>query len=110
MWPTISFIFTLQWLSVMSSTICKEGEVQDLDGSCVTKFVLPEKKSSCPDLILDNGIVELVGGGRLVEFRCNEDYIRVPDTEVALCQLRLGTWSKQVPMCLKPGCQVSSIL
>ena len=110
MWPSIILIFVLQGLSAMPSTICKEGEVEDLDGSCVTRFVLPEKKSSCPDLILDNGNVELVGGGRLVEFKCNEDYIRVPDTEVALCQLRLGTWSKQVPMCLKPGCPVSITL
>ena len=32
-------------------------------------------------------------------------YVRVPDTEVAICQVQ-GTWSKMVPVCLKPGCQV----
>jgi hypothetical protein len=33
------------------------------------------------------------------------DHIRVPDTEVAICQVT-GSWSKQIPICLKPGCQV----
>ena len=32
-------------------------------------------------------------------------YVRVPDTEVAICQVQ-GAWSKMVPVCLKPGRQV----
>ena len=87
------------------STSCGEGEVRDLDGSCVTKFVLPKKKAVCPKLSIDNGEIFLIGSGRMVQFYCDTGYVRVPDTEVAICQVQ-GTWSKMVPVCLKPGCQV----
>ena len=87
------------------SSSCGEGEVRDLDGSCVTKFVLPKKKAVCPKLSIDNGEIFLIGSGRMVQFYCDTGYVRVPDTEVAICQVQ-GTWSKMVPVCLKPGCQV----
>ena len=41
----------------------------------------------------------------MVRFYCDTEYIRVPDTEIAICQLT-GHWSKVVPACLLPGCQV----
>ena len=41
----------------------------------------------------------------MVQFYCDTNYIRVPDTEIAICQVT-GHWSKVVPACLKPGCQV----
>ena len=41
----------------------------------------------------------------MVQFFCDTDYIRVPDTEIAICQVT-GHWSKVVPACLLPGCQV----
>ena len=41
----------------------------------------------------------------MVQFYCDTGYIRVPDTEVAICQVT-GHWSKTVPACLKQGCQV----
>ena len=85
---------------------CGEGEVRDLDGSCVTKFVIPKKKAACPKLSLDNGEIFLVGSGRMVQFYCDTGYVRVPATEVAICQVQ-GAWSKMVPVCLKQGCQVS---
>ena len=87
------------------SSSCSEGEVRDLDGSCVTKFVLPKKKAVCPKLSIDNGEIFLIGSGRMVQFYCDTGYVRVPDTEVAICQVQ-GTWSKMVPVCLKPGCPV----
>ena len=34
-----------------------------------------------------------------------DDYIRVPDTDTAICQVT-GSWSKTVPACLMSGCQV----
>ena len=91
---------------VVAGSDCGEGEVRDLDGSCVTKFVIPKKKAACPKLSLDNGEIFLVGSGRMVQFYCDTGYVRVPATEVAICQVQ-GAWSKMVPVCLKPGCQVS---
>lgn len=44
----------------------------------------------------------------MAQFYCDTDYIRVPDTEIAICQVT-GHWSKVVPACLKPGCQVTII-
>merc|ERR1712106_324992 len=86
---------------------CGEGEVRELDGSCVTKFVIPKKKAACPKLSLENGEIFLVGSGRMVQFYCDTGYVRVPATEVAICQVQ-GAWSKIVPVCLKQGCQVPS--
>ena len=88
------------------SSDCGEGHVRDLDGSCVTKFVIPKKKAVCPKVTIDNGEIFLLGTGRMVQFYCDTGYVRVPDIEVAICQV-LGQWSKMVPVCLKPGCQVS---
>ena len=77
-----------------------------LDGSCVTKFVVPKLRAVCPKLTIDNGEIFHIGTtGRMVEFYCDTGYVRVPDTEMAICQV-LGTWSKTVPACLKPGCKV----
>ena len=45
----------------------------------------------------------------MMQFYCDTDYIRVPDTEIAICQVT-GHWSKVVPACLLPGCQVFRIL
>ena len=89
---------------VVGGSGCGEGEVRDLDGSCVTKFVIPKKKAVCPKLSLDNGEIFLVGSGRMVQFYCDTGYVRVPATEVAICQVQ-GAWSKMVPVCLKQGCQ-----
>ena len=41
----------------------------------------------------------------MVRFYCDTEYVRVPDTEIAICQVT-GHWSKVVPACLLPGCQV----
>ena len=41
----------------------------------------------------------------MVRFYCDTGYTRVPDTEIAICQV-MGTWSKTVPACLMAGCQV----
>jgi len=90
--------------SLPSESVCGDGEVVDLDGSCVAKVIIPSR-SSCPDLSLDNGDIFLVGSGRIVQFYCDTGYVRVPDTELAICQVQ-GTWSKVVPVCLKQGCQI----
>ena len=42
----------------------------------------------------------------MVRFYCDTGYTRVPDTEIAICQV-MGTWSKTVPACLMAGCQVN---
>ena len=42
----------------------------------------------------------------MVQFYCDTGYVKVPDTEIAICQVT-GSWSKTVPACLMPGCQVS---
>ena len=68
-----------------------------MDGSCLAKFVLPKKKAICPKLSIDNGEIFLIGSGRMVQFYCDTGYVRVPDTEVAICQVQ-GTWSKMVPV------------
>jgi len=94
----------LTTLTGVSATQCGEGEIPDLDGSCVTKVVIP-RRSPCQGPSLDNGEIFLVGSGRIVQFYCNTGYVRVPDTDTAICQVQ-GTWSKAVPVCLKEGCQV----
>ena len=50
-----------------------------------------------------------VCAGRMVRFYCDTEYVRVPDTEIAICQVT-GQWSKVVPACLLPGCQVTVFL
>ena len=84
---------------------CGEGYVPDLDGSCVEKVVIPTQRTTCPTPDIDNGQVFFLGTGRIVQFYCDTGYVRVPDTNTAICQVQ-GTWSKAVPVCLKPGCQV----
>jgi len=81
---------------------CNEGQVRDLDGSCVEKFKLPKKTSHCTDPIIDNGNA-FMSSSRIVQFFCDTDYVKVPDTSKAICQIT-GSWSKQVPVCLMPGC------
>lgn len=81
---------------------CNEGQVRDLDGSCVEKFQLPKKTSQCTDPIIDNGNAFMTSS-RIVQFFCDTDYVKVPDTSKAICQIT-GSWSKQVPVCLMPGC------
>jgi len=82
---------------------CGEGEVRDLDGSCVKKFVIPKKKSQCEIPIIENGNA-FMASGRIIDFFCDTDYVKVPDIKKAICQVT-GSWSKQVPVCLLPGCQ-----
>jgi len=82
---------------------CGEGQVRDLDGSCVDKFVLPKKTSHCSDPIIDNGNAFMTSS-RIVQFFCDTDYVRVPDTSKAICQIT-GSWSKKIPVCLMPGCE-----
>jgi len=90
--------------SRMSELDCGEGMMRGLDGACVKKFVIPKTKLECPKLSVDNGEIFLIGSGRMVRFYCDTGYTRVPDTEIAICQV-MGTWSKTVPACLMAGCQ-----
>jgi len=87
----------------MSDIDCGKGMVRDLDGTCVKKVVLPKSKESCPKLAIDNGEIFVIGS-RMVQFYCDTGFVRVPDTEIAICQVT-GRWSKVVPACLMPGCQ-----
>ena len=105
---TSLLLLTLLLPTLYSESLCGDGEVVDLDGSCVAKVIIPSR-SSCPDLSLDNGDIFLVGSGRIVQFYCDTGYVRVPDTELAICQVQ-GAWSKVVPVCLKQGCQVCKVL
>ena len=105
---TALLVVTILLPSLHSVSLCQDGEVPDLDGSCVPKVVIPSR-SSCPDLSLDNGDIFLVGSGRIVQFYCDTGYVRGPDTELAICQVQ-GTWSKVVPVCLKQGCQVCQVM
>ena len=90
---------------VYSSDSCVDGYILGLDGSCVEKVVIPTQRTTCPTPDIDNGQVFFLGTGRIVQFYCDTGYVRVPDTNTAICQVQ-GTWSKVVPVCLKPGCQV----
>ena len=90
---------------VYSSNNCVDGYVPDLDGACVEKVVITTQRAKCPTPDIDNGQVFFLVTGRIVQFYCNTGYVRVPDTATAICQVQ-GTWSKVVPVCLKPGCQV----
>merc|ERR1712226_1778373 len=92
--------------AAMSDLDCGEGRVRDLDGTCVKKVIIHKKKKPvCSKLSIDNGNIFLFG--RMVQFYCDTEYIRVPDTEIAICQVT-GQWSKVVPACLLPGCQSPS--
>jgi len=103
---TCSYLFTLSaiFLACCATAVdkCNEGQVRDLDGSCVEKFKLPKKTSQCTDPIIDNGNAFMTSS-RIVQFFCDTDYVKVPDTSKAICQIT-GSWSKQVPVCLMPGC------
>jgi len=90
--------------AAMSDIDCGEGMVRDLDGSCVKKFIIPSSRRECPKLSVDNGEIFLLPNGRMVKFYCELGYLRVPDTDVAICQVT-GSWSKTVPACLMPGCE-----
>eukprot|EP00088_Acartia_fossae_P031334 TRINITY_DN32244_c0_g1_i1.p1 TRINITY_DN32244_c0_g1~~TRINITY_DN32244_c0_g1_i1.p1 ORF type:complete len:216 (+),score=9.54 TRINITY_DN32244_c0_g1_i1:44-691(+) len=88
---------------------CDKGEVRDLDGTCVKKVPFPTsitagKRRSCPEPEVTNGHHFLRREGRMIEYFCNTEFIRVPDIEMAICRIT-GDWSKQVPVCLKSGCQ-----
>lgn len=85
---------------------CPDGQVY-VYGSCVDKVPFPPRapKAACPQPVILNGR-EWVSGmsGRIIEFYCDAGFIRVPDVERSICQLS-GSWSKEIPRCLKPGCQ-----
>jgi len=86
---------------------CEPGHIKDLDGvTCVKKVTFPPRseKKSCPDPAIANGNIFFKMGGRMVDFYCDTDYVMVPDNPVSICQIT-GMWSKQIPVCLKPGCQ-----
>jgi len=87
----------------MSDIDCGKGMVRDLDGTCVKKVVFGKPKESCPKLAIDNGEI-FVMSSRMVQFYCDTGFVRVPNTEIAICQVT-GRWSKVVPACLMPGCQ-----
>jgi len=104
---TCSYLLTLSaiFLACCATAVdkCNEGQVRDLDGSCVEKFKLPKKtRVQCTDPIIDNGNAFMTSS-RIVQFFCDTDYVKVPDTSKAICQIT-GSWSKQVPVCLMPGC------
>jgi len=89
----------------LAEDACKMGEVKDLDGSCVKKVQYPKKnQADCEIPDLKNGNIFLRMGGRMVDFYCDSNHVRVPDTEVAICQVT-GRWSREIPVCLKPGCK-----
>jgi len=89
------------------NTECKKGEVRDLDGKCVKKVLFPDmtgRRKTCPEPYVQNGNYFLRREGRMVEYFCDTDFIRVPDIETSICRIT-GEWSKQIPVCLKSGCQ-----
>jgi len=86
---------------------CTGGQVKDLDGTCVDKVPFPPRvaRKSCPEPVIEHGNLFLRMGGRIADFYCDTEYIRVPDTEASICQVT-GFWSKEIPTCLKPGCKI----
>ena len=46
----------------MSDLDCGEGRVRDLDGTCVKKVIIHNKKPVCPKLSIDNGDIFPVAG------------------------------------------------
>ena len=63
-WSLVSVIFVIliPWShGGMSDIDCGEGMVRDLDGSCVKKVIIPQKKAECPKLSIDNGDIFLIG-------------------------------------------------
>lgn len=74
-----------------------------INGECVKKFVLPERKE-CPEPDLKFGQFELALGGRVVNYWCEDGWHLVPeDFSNAVC--KLGDWSKPSPQCVRPGCE-----
>jgi len=109
--PSLSKVclLLLARLVITLGSECAPGQVKGLEGSCVTKFIIPKVKSKCPKLDIQHGQALPDGSsGRIFKFYCDHEYIRVPDIERAICQV-MGTWSKTVPQCLKPGCQIPEV-
>ena len=48
--------------AAMSDQDCGEGRVRDLDGTCVKKVIIHNKKPVCPKLSIDNGDIFPVAG------------------------------------------------
>ena len=56
-----------------------------MDGKCVKKVLFPDmtgRRKTCEQPVIENGNYFLRREGRMVEFFCDTDFIRVPDIEV----------------------------
>ena len=66
---------------------CPEGTLLGLDGQCIRKFVIPKRKK-CIEPTLKFGGHELMIGGRVVNYWCEEGWTLVPaDADSAVCKV-----------------------
>jgi len=82
---------------------CPEGQALDLNGNCIKKFVLPQRKD-CPHPDIRFGGYELEFGGRIAKFWCEESWTLATQTSGqnhATC--KLGIWDRPFPSCVKSG-------
>jgi hypothetical protein len=100
-------LFTLFcWIDQLEAASgCPPGQVRDLDGTCVKKVLFPPReRASCAEPQIPNGYHFFGADGRSVNFYCETDHVLVPENALLICRIT-GRWSKQIPVCLKPGCQ-----
>ncbi|XP_023324557.1 membrane cofactor protein [Eurytemora carolleeae] len=105
----IKICLLLTWLNSadLQATGCDPGQVRDLDGTCVKKVTFPPRgeRKRCPEPRVLNGNHFFGADGRSVNFFCETDHILVPENRVLICRIT-GEWSKEIPVCLSPGCQI----
>ena len=84
---------------------CPKGQIRDLNGKCVGRYV-PPKRQSCPEPDIRFGKYEMESGGRIVYMWCEDGWKLTTgeDEEHAMCVL--GEWDRWIPMCVRPGCEM----
>ena len=81
----------------------EKGKVRDLNGNCVKRFVLPERKRCDESIRIRFGMTEVKLGGRMLSLECEEGWRPAPPNDYAMC--KLGKWDRDIPMCVRPGCE-----
>lgn len=82
---------------------CPDGQALDLNGKCIKKFVLPQRKD-CPQPDIRFGGYDLEFGGRIANFWCEDGWTLASQTlgqNHATC--KLGAWDRPLPSCVKSG-------
>ena len=101
----IATLLTVLKFVASATQDCPKGQIRDLNGKCVKRFV-PPKRQSCEEPQIRFGNFEVESGGRIVYMWCEEGWKLTTGVEEEHAMCVLGKWDRWIPMCVRPGCEM----